>query len=330
MGCETARTFSITVNLYDEEGEALTAKFAYTGDVTGKLTSGDTIELGHGQTITIEGLPVGTQYKVQEETMPAFSAMVNGSFGSTTEGKLTEEGAKVAFVNTLVTTEFSVTKEWRGGDEGAIRLTLYANGEKMDPQPECIRNGDHYQYKGLTKFDEEGLLIVYTAKEKYVEGYKTMYVNRAPNEDVTKVLHNGGTVINKKIVEASFKVQKVWSGLAEGEEAPDITLILYCNGEAMDYPTPDPDKNGWYKYYDLPKFAGDEPAVYTVKEEPITGFTTTYTLADGESADYADNGGTITNSKIPQTGDEAPLAMWLSLMGASAVMLMLLRKRRMV
>ena len=330
MGCETARTFSITVNLYDEEGEALTAKFAYTGDVTGELASGDTIELGHGQTITIEGLPVGTQYKVQEETMPAFSAMVNGSFGSKAEGKLSEEDAKVAFVNTLVTTEFTVTKEWRGGDEGAIHLTLYANGEKMEPQPECIRSGDRYQYKGLPQFDEEGLLIVYTAKEKYVEGYKTMYVNRAPNEDETKVLHNGGTVINKKIVEASFKVQKVWSGLAEGEEVPEITLVLYCNGEAMDYPTPDPDKNGWYKYYDLPKFAGDEPAVYTVKEVPITGFTTTYTLADGESADYADNGGTITNSKIPQTGDEAPLAMWLSLMGASAVMLMLLRKRRMV
>ena len=67
-----------------------------------------------------------------------------------------------------------------------------------------------------------------------------------------------------------------------------------------------------------------------MKEGPITGFTTTYPLADGESADYADNGGTITNSKIPLTGDEAPLAMWLSLMGASAVMLMLLRKRRMV
>ena len=55
---------------------------------------------------------------------------------------------------------------------------------------------------------------------------------------------------------------------------------------------------------------------------------TGYTLADGTSAEYADNNGTITNTKIPQTGDEAPLAMWLTLLGASATMLMLLLKRR--
>ena len=163
-----------------------------------------------------------------------------------------------------------------------------------------------------------------------MEGYKTMYVNRAPNEDVTKVLHNGGTVINKKIVEASFKVQKVWSGLAEGEEAPDITLILYCNGEVVDYPTPDPDKDGWYKYYDLPKFAGEEPAVYTVKEEAITGFTTVYTLANGEIAEHADNGGTITNAKLPVTGDESNIGLWLSTMvlSAGAIVLLLRRKKQ--
>jgi len=48
----------------------------------------------------------------------------------------------------------------------------------------------------------------------------------------------------------------------------------------------------------------------------------------GTAADYADNGGTITNGKLPQTGDNTPLALLAALMGASAVVLMLLFKRR--
>ena len=69
-------------------------------------------------------------------------------------------------------------------------------------------------------------------------------------------------------------------------------------------------------------------AVYTVKEMTVDGYETSYKLANGTSAEYADNGGIITNAKIPQTGDETPLALWLTLMGASAAMLMLLQKRR--
>ena len=328
MGCETAKTFGMTVTLYNADGTEANGTFTCTGDVEGELSSGDVIQLGHNQQITIKGLIPGMKYQVQEEKTPAFSAMVNNTFSSEAAGTLTAEGAKVSFANTLVTTDFSVTKEWRGGDEGAILLTLYANGEKMEPQPECIRSGNHYKYRGLPQFDEDGDLIVYTAKEKYVDGYMTMYVNVKPNKDVTNVLHNGGTVINKKIVEASFTVHKVWSGLAEDEEAPEITLILYCNGEATDYPTPEPDKNGWYKYYDLPEYIGDEPAVYTVKEEVGTGFSTTYTLANGEAAEYADNGGTITNTIIPKTGDDAPVTLWLTAMLASAAALLLMTARR--
>ena len=328
-GCETAETFGFTVHLYGKDGESLTETFAYQGDAAGVLTSGDTVRLGHGQKIVIEGLTPGTRYKVKEEIHPAFTTAVNGAYATEAEGILTEEDAAAAFVNTLVTTEFSVTKEWRGGEGGTIQLTLYANGEKLDPQPECIRDGNRYGYTGLQKYDEKGDLIVYTAKEKYMEGYKTMYVNIAPNKDVTNVLYDGATVINKKIEDVvEFKVQKVWEGLEEGEEAPMITLVLYCNGEETDYSTPDPDKNGYYKYSNLPAKAGGETAVYTVREKAVDGFVTTYTLANGNDADYADHGGVIINSRIPKTGDEAPLALWMALMGTSAALLLALRKRR--
>ena len=67
-----------------------------------------------------------------------------------------------------------------------------------------------------------------------------------------------------------------------------------------------------------------------MREQPQAGYVTTYTLANGETADYADNGGAITNTRIPQTGDDAPLALWTTLAGTSAALLLvlMLRKRR--
>lgn len=112
----------------------------------------------------------------------------------------------------------------------------------------------------------------------------------------------------------SFAVKKEWTGLAEGEKAPAIQLQLYCNGKAVVAATPTPDQNGWYRYTDLPAYVNGAAAVYTVKEVPVTGFTTTYInkgVTSEDAAACAYNGGTIVNSKVPQTGDSAPLGLWM-------------------
>ena len=94
-------------------------------------------------------------------------------------------------------------------------------------------------------------------------------------------------------------------------------------------PTPKPDSDGWYKYYDLPTTVDGQHAVYTVVEEPMDGFAATYMLRSGEEAEYAENGGTIINAKIPQTGDHASLGLWAMLMtGASAALLAMLLRRK--
>ena len=327
-GCETAETFPFTVELYDTDGTEATGEYAYSGDVEGKLKSGDAIELAHGQSVTISGLLPGMTYTVTEAATTAFETTVNGNAGNSMEGTLVEDANEVSFVNKFKTTMFTVKKSWQGGGGGAIELTLYANGEKLDPQPAYTREENTYLYTDLPMYDAQEQPIVYSAKEKYVDGFLTIYSNVAPYADETKAIYDGGTIINKAIIKADFSVKKEWTGLAEGEIAPEITLVLYCNGVATDIKTPKPDRNGWYKYYDLPGEVDDQPAVYTVKEMAVDGYMTSYKLANGTSAEYADNGGTITNAKIPQTGDETPLALWLTLMSASAAMLMLLRKRR--
>ena len=327
-GCETTGTFPFTVELYDADGTEATGEYAYTGDVEGKLKSGDDIDLAHDQSVTISGLLPGMTYTVTEAATAAFETTVNGNAGNSIEGTLAENANEVSFVNKFKTTMFMVKKSWQGGGGGAIELTLYANGEKLEPQPVYTREDNTYLYTDLPMYDEQEQLIVYSAKEKYVDGFLTIYKNVAPYADETKAIYDGGTIINKVIVKADFSVKKEWSGLTEGETAPEITLVLYCNGVATDIETPKPDRNGWYKYYDLPGEVDGVKAVYTVKEQAVDGYVTSYKLADGTYAEYADNGGTITNAKIPQTGDETPLALWLTLMGTSAAMLMLLQKRR--
>jgi len=327
-GVETAETFPFTVKLYHADGTEAAGGYVYTGDAEGEIRSGDDIVLAHGQSVTITGLLPGMKYSVTEAAAAAFDTMVNGNAGNSIEGTLSENANEVSFVNKFKTTMFMVKKSWQGGGGGAIELTLYANGEKVEPQPAYSRDENVYVYADLPMYDEQDQIIVYSAEERYVDGFLTIYSNVAPYADETNAIYDGGTIINKAIVKADFAVKKEWSGLAEDETAPTIELVLYCNGVATEYKTPEPDRNGWYKYYDLPGEVDGMPAVYTVKEIPVEGYETSYELADGTSAEYADNGGTITNAKIPQTGDKASLTLWMTLMGASVTMLMLLLKRR--
>ncbi|MBQ4640600.1 MAG: Cna B-type domain-containing protein, partial [Clostridia bacterium] len=223
---------------------------------------------------------------------------------------------------------FSVTKEWQGGEGGPITLTLYQNGEKMNPQPAYSESNNVYTYENLPQYTKEGKAIVYAAKEKYMDGFMTIYRNIAPYAQETDMIYNGGTIVNRAVT--TFRVQKVWEGLSEGEEAPEITLTLYCNGEVMDKKTPNPDANGWYIYHNLPLTRNGEAAVYTVVEEPLDGFQASYgEAAEGEEApacayDY----GTIVNRKIPKTDDNSHIGLWIGLTVLSAGMLAMLWKKR--
>ena len=325
------KAFDLKVTFIGVDGKELEGVYDYDGDVKGTITSGGVIALKDGQSVTIVGLPEGATYTVEENAGPAYTVTVNGKPIAKAEGTLVGHG-KLEFINTVEVTTFSVTKVWEGTDLGEITLTLYADGKQITPQPEVTREGNKYTYYNLPKYNEEGEEIVYSAKERGIDGYIRIYNNVEPYQDVTSFVHDGGTIINREVEEEvhelSFKIHKVWTGVEATEEIPAITLTLYCNGEKLDVPTPKPDSEGWYRYYDLPKTVNGQIAVYTVVEEPIPSYTVTYKTASGEVVEEGVNGGEIINAKIPQTGDPATLGLWLALMGASAVLLTMLQRRR--
>ena len=87
-------TFMIVLS---KDGAALTGEFSYDGSKTGKISSGGTITLKHGQSVTIHGLPEGTKYTVTESGSEGYT--VTPSSGIVT-GTITAGGkATAAFTN---------------------------------------------------------------------------------------------------------------------------------------------------------------------------------------------------------------------------------------
>lgn len=77
-GGEEDRAFTFTVTLRNGGGTDLAGSFPYD---TGSLASGDTIQLKHGESITIRDLPIGTLYTVTEQAVPGYrSGVIGGSW----------------------------------------------------------------------------------------------------------------------------------------------------------------------------------------------------------------------------------------------------------
>ena len=322
----TEEAFDITVHIYEMDGTQSERSFPYSGDLAGEIRSGDTISLAHGQFITIEKLVPGMSYKVEEKESIRYTTSVNDAPMNSISDECLQDGSNVEFINSIVTTSLSVRKQWEGYEGDSIILTLYANGEKLLEQPGYTREGDTYTYENLPMYDAKGNLILYGVKEKYVDGYMTLYINVAPYEDETDFVYDGGTIINR--ASTQIRVKKVWSGLADGETPPQITLTLYCNGEKMSKRTPKPNADGWYVYNNLPLMYRGKKAVYTVVEEYMPGYYTYYTKPDGTEVEYASHGDTIVNVRMPATGDKSSVAAWMAMLMVSSAGLLVLLKRR--
>ena len=171
----------------------------------------------------------------------------------------------------------------------------------------------------------------YTVTEQPGEFYTTTVNGADGNTASGEITENGVSIVafENKLQLTDFSVKKTWAGLDEGEITPEISLILYCNGEVYSTVTPVPTVGGLYIYEDLPSMVNGVKAVYSVVEQPVDGFTTTYVNTGDNAAetDRAYDGGTIINSKIPQTGDNANLSLWMAMMLLAAVGLLAVKAR---
>ena len=110
VGGDSQREFGFTVALADGDGEPVSGTFGKGGHAVTFTDGKVTFALKDGGEKTIAGLPVGARYTVTEDAAEGYTTAVNGADGSKAEGAVTEDGATVAFTNTVKTGELDVSK----------------------------------------------------------------------------------------------------------------------------------------------------------------------------------------------------------------------------
>ncbi len=85
------RAFTFTVTL------STNGTYSYSGSYSGTISSGDTIQLTHGQYILITGLPAGTTYSVTESNYGSYARTSTGSSGTIAANST----STASFINTL-------------------------------------------------------------------------------------------------------------------------------------------------------------------------------------------------------------------------------------
>ena len=110
VGGDSQREFGFTVALADGDGGPVSGTFG-KGEHAVTFAGGKaTFTLRDGGEKTVAGLPVGARYTVTEDAAEGYTTTVNGADGSKAEGAVTEDGATVAFTNTVKTGELDVSK----------------------------------------------------------------------------------------------------------------------------------------------------------------------------------------------------------------------------
>ncbi len=101
-GIETDEEFEFNLLFTDAEGNEVDGEFSYTGSKNGTISSGGTIMLADGESVTIRGIPAGTIYTVTETEYENYTVESIDASGVITETSGTiGDGAKlVKFVNT--------------------------------------------------------------------------------------------------------------------------------------------------------------------------------------------------------------------------------------
>ena len=110
VGGDSQREFGFTVALADGDGEPVSGTFGKGKNAVTFADGKATFTLKDGGEKAIAGLPVGVRYTVTEDAAEGYTTTVNGADGSKAEGAVTEDGATVAFTNTVKTGELDVSK----------------------------------------------------------------------------------------------------------------------------------------------------------------------------------------------------------------------------
>lgn len=233
-------------------------------------------------------------------------------FGEGTETTFDRETNTLTIPNTPTTTGVEATKVWddnnnQDGKRDDVTFVLKADGKAVSGQDKVIKkdatgNALKVSWTGLDAY-KDGAKIVYTVEEKGASGGKITMNGAEYSVKTEGDAEKGFKITNSYTPEkTTVTVNKTWVGDDEWKDTvrPDsITVNLEADGaaavdtagEAVPAATITPDKTGkWtYTFDNLPKYKDGKAIKYTVAEDAVAGYTTT----------YSEDTLTITNTYAP-------------------------------
>jgi len=248
-----------------------------------------------GWTHTFTDLPVLDDdgvitYTVSEEEVDGYLTSVSDP--ETAAGTMT-----FTLTNTA-STDLSGTKTWENDDRSlrpySITVHLLAGDQEVTSQ--VVTPGADgswtYAFKDMPLFDEDGTELVYRVSEDAVDGYEASY----------KTGENGSLdIVNTYQSEdpktGTLKVYKLWAG-EEGDTSMRREVNLVLTGTTASgwshtwegsIPAMAEGDEARYVFESLPLTHAGESVSYTVREQAIDGYVTTY-----QASDVTEDDGTMT------------------------------------
>lgn len=219
------------------------------------------------------------EYTLKEDPVEGYTTEITGD---PTEGYIVTNSHEPELI------EISGKKTWNDADNqddarpASITLRLYADGQEVRTKEVTAKDNWEYTFTALPKYDH-GEEVVYRMTEDGIEGYSSVY----DGYNVTNHHTPGKT---------SVSVTKGWNddNNRDGIRPEEITVHLLENGKDTGQTLVLNEENaftGSFTGLDIHRDGRD--LEYTVKEDPVKGYTT-------EITGHAKEGYSITNQHIPE------------------------------
>ena len=305
---DASQEFRFTVKITNSD-TALTGTYDYTKsnadgtETTGKVTlgaNGASFTLKHGETYTIDGLPVGANYEVTETAADGYTITAPAENPAT--GTITPEGDNtVAFENSFDTATLKLTKTasgLQGSDvvpddaEFVISGTPTAAGVTFTPITVTYADIKAGTWSETVPVGE------YTVTETGAEvaGY-TLTVSYGGAVTLTKENNTGTLTVKNTYVQdtATLKLTKTFSGLLNNDVVPD-TATFVISGKPIAAGVTFDDVTVTYKDIKDGNYELEVPVgTYSVTETgaEVVGYTLETTLPNAVTVEK-DGEGTLT------------------------------------
>ena len=291
-------------NVYEDVSVTVNKVWDDANNQDGKRPASITVTLNNGTAVTLNE---ENKWSATVDKLPKYDSDHKEIVYTWTEGEMPEGYTLSSVVadetKTITTltnsykpgmTFVNGSKTWNDSDNQdgkrpqSITVNLLANGATVQSKTVTAEDGWTWNFTELPEYSN-GKKITYTVEEGAVEGYTPEV--------------NGYSITNTHEVEKiDVTVTKTWSDYDNqyNTRPQSITVQLYANDKVCGDPVTITVENAgedgkWtYTYTGLDKYEAGKEIVYTVKEEAVSGYTTTI------------NGLDITNSYVRNTPSRPP------------------------